>query len=161
MRLKHHRSKHSTRAMSSAQSKTAFVTDNPKNYKSWHRTKRSQKRKSNNRPAQKKKSKLKNKNKSTRTQSCSAATATYAIPVANAYYVKPPSNPHVVAFHEQLRALTERIALNPDNTCICPSECNNRCCPYSSGNLVLQRYNLPHVPSISNKSSFEHQHTFI
>jgi len=72
------------------------------------------------------------------------------VPVANAFYVKPtpiqrpPSNPHFVAFHEELRALTERIALNPDNTCggLDPSECDNRCCPYSSGNLLLQRYNL-------------------
>ena len=75
------------------------------------------------------------------------------VPVANAFYVKqtpyispiqrPPSNPHLVAFHEELRALTERIALNPDNTCgLDPSECDNRCCPYSSGNLWLQRYNL-------------------
>ena len=76
--------------------------------------------------------------------SCPAAAA-YAtqIPVANAYYV-PPINPHRVAFHENLRALTERIALNPANTCgaIGPPECNNRWCPYSSGNLVEQRNKL-------------------
>ena len=124
-------------------------------------------------PNQKKKLKLNQKNISTQTQSWSAtriatavateeATTAFEIPVvsatpiqipvANAFYVKqtpytsppPPSNRHFVAFHEALRALTERIALNPDNTCgvIDTSECNNRCCPYSSGNLILQRYNL-------------------
>ena len=76
------------------------------------------------RPHQKKKSKLK--------PSCPATSCS------------PPINPHRVAFHEHLRALTERIALNPDNTCgvIGPPECNNRCCPYSSGNLVSQRNKL-------------------
>ena len=111
------------------------------------------------------------KNIHTQTQSCpttpiatatpvtapATTTATFAIPivpamsmqvpVTNAFYVKqtqrPSSDPHLVAFHEELRALTERITLNPDNTCgLDPSECDNRCCPYSSGNLWLQRYNL-------------------
>ena len=94
------------------------------------------KKRQQSRPHQKKKFKLK--------PSCPAAAA-YAtqIPVANAYYV-PPINPHRVAFHENLRALTERIALNPANTCgaIGPPECNNRWCPYSSGNLVEQRNKL-------------------
>ena len=79
------------------------------------------------------------------------------VPVANAFYShspKPqtshasttlplPSNPHIVAFFEELRLLQERIALNPDNTCgLDNSLCTNKRCPYSTGTLSLQRYNL-------------------
>lgn len=119
----------------------------------------------------KKKTKISSCNSNTSPQSCpttamatpvatAAATTTVATPIVptqvsvpNAYYVRQspptppiprqPSNPRLVAFHEELRALTERIALNPDNTCgLDSSECANKCCPYSSGNLLSQRYNL-------------------
>ena len=62
-----------------------------------------------------------------------------AVPVANAYY--PPSPPQL-SFYQKLLSLTERIALNPDNQVLDPSECPCIHCPYSTGILSLQRYNL-------------------
>ena len=74
------------------------------------------------------------------------------VPVVNAFYVtqssfSPPTNPGVrrhISFHEELRQLTERIALNSDNTCggLDGSQCDNAFCPYSTGTLTLQRYNM-------------------
>ena len=62
-----------------------------------------------------------------------------AVPVANAYY--PPAPPRL-SFYQRLMSLTERIALNPDNQVLDPSDCPCMHCPYSTGMLSLQRYNL-------------------
>ena len=70
------------------------------------------------------------------------------LPVATAYYLQPPQSrttPRdrtMLSFHEELRSLTERIALNSDNKSLDPSECTCSTCPYNTGLLGLQRYNL-------------------
>ena len=60
------------------------------------------------------------------------------VPVANAYYVQQPQQ----SFHEVLRALQERIALNTDNQTLDPTHCFCERCPFSTGRLSLQRYTL-------------------
>jgi len=67
------------------------------------------------------------------------ATVVAGVPVANAYYPAPPPQ---LSFYQKLMALTERIALNPDNHTLDQSECECIHCPYSTGMLSLQRYNL-------------------
>ena len=73
------------------------------------------------------------------------------IPEATAYYAPnndtptrlTPPDPSFVIFAEELRSLTERIALNPHNKRgVEWSLCDCRRCPYSTGTLSLQRYNL-------------------
>ena len=74
------------------------------------------------------------------------------LPVAQAYYVRaqrPTSRDTrgtrdrtMLAFHEELCGLTERIALNSDNHSLDTSECACKSCPYSTGKLGLQRYNM-------------------
>ena len=70
---------------------------------------------------------------------------TLGIPEANAYYV-PAAQTHDpesdAKFHAETLQLAYRIAGNPCNDILDPSECDSGTCPYSTGCISLQRFVL-------------------